>query len=46
MIEACLAGGYIADAKAYLDLAVRQDNSFAATPIFKDLEKEVALVTQ
>lgn len=44
MIEACLADGRIREAREYLELAVLQDKSFAATPIFKELEQKVTLV--
>lgn len=41
MIEACVADGCMQEAREYLELAVQQDTSFAATPIFKQLEQKV-----
>lgn len=41
MIEALLADERTLQAREYLELAVQQDKSFAATPIFKELQQKV-----
>lgn len=43
MVEACLAAQRNTEAQEYLELAVVQDRSFSATPIFQDLENRVSL---
>jgi hypothetical protein len=46
MVEACLAANRFQDARSYLEKAVKEDTSFAATMIFRDLEKKVLAVVQ
>ena len=43
MIEACVADGRLQEASEYLEVAVQQDTSFGATPIFKQLEQKVTV---